>query len=98
MIDRRSVPLCINFVFARFTEFIQYVRDCLEVLRVGAGLDNGRRVRRGDLDEWKYIYVEEEWGVENQEKGNEIRVPTNALGLKPDSGKWMGDAGLRKKR
>lgn len=37
----------------------QYVRDCLEVLRVGAGLDNGNRVRRGSMDEWKYIYVEE---------------------------------------
>ena len=37
----------------------QYVRDCLEVLRVGAGLDNGNRVRRGKMDEWKYIYVEE---------------------------------------
>ncbi|GLB36047.1 putative glycosyltransferase family 32 protein [Lyophyllum shimeji] len=37
----------------------KYVRDCLEVLRVGAGLDNGNRLRRGTLDEWKYIYVEE---------------------------------------
>ncbi|TFK30371.1 hypothetical protein FA15DRAFT_690132 [Coprinopsis marcescibilis] len=36
-----------------------YVRDCLEVLRIGAGLDNGRRVRTNDsLDDWKYIYVE----------------------------------------
>ncbi|KAJ7291170.1 glycosyltransferase family 32 protein [Mycena rebaudengoi] len=37
----------------------KYVRDCLEVLRVGAGLDNGHRTRRGILDDWKYIYVEE---------------------------------------
>ncbi|CAL1695281.1 unnamed protein product [Somion occarium] len=36
----------------------KYVRDCLEVLRLGAGLDPGRRVRRGKMDEWKYIYVE----------------------------------------
>ncbi|KAJ3574080.1 hypothetical protein NP233_g1987 [Leucocoprinus birnbaumii] len=40
----------------------KFVRDCLEVLRVGAGLDNGRRLRRGKLDDWKYIYVEK---VEN---------------------------------
>lgn len=30
----------------------------MEVLRVGAGLDNGRRFRRGKLDDWKYIYLE----------------------------------------
>ncbi|KAJ7135408.1 glycosyltransferase family 32 protein [Mycena crocata] len=37
----------------------KYVRDCLEVLRVGAGLDNGQRTRRGAIDDWKYIYLEE---------------------------------------
>lgn len=37
----------------------QYVRDCLEVLRLGAGLDIGPRVRRGEMDDWKYIYVED---------------------------------------
>ncbi|KAL7285220.1 hypothetical protein ACG7TL_000313 [Trametes sanguinea] len=37
----------------------KYVRDCLEVLRLGGGLDNGARVRRGKMDEWKYIYVED---------------------------------------
>lgn len=31
----------------------------MEVLRVGGGLDNGNRVRRGRLDDWKYIYVED---------------------------------------
>ncbi len=36
----------------------KFVRDCLEVLRVGAGLDNGKRLRRGKLEDWKYIYVE----------------------------------------
>ncbi|KAJ3829765.1 snoRNA binding protein [Lentinula raphanica] len=35
------------------------VRDCLEVLRVGAGLDNGNRLRRESLDDWKYIYLEQ---------------------------------------
>ncbi|KAJ7350406.1 hypothetical protein DFH08DRAFT_109150 [Mycena albidolilacea] len=37
----------------------KFVRDCLEVLRVGGGLDNGNRIRRGRRDDWKYIYVED---------------------------------------
>lgn len=37
----------------------QYVRDCLEVLRVGGGLDNGNRLRRGSLRPWDYIYTQE---------------------------------------
>ncbi|KAF9270182.1 hypothetical protein L218DRAFT_18039 [Marasmius fiardii PR-910] len=37
----------------------KYVRDCLEVLRVGGGLDKGR-FRRVNMDEWKYIYMETE--------------------------------------
>jgi DDB1- and CUL4-associated factor 13 len=36
------------------------VRDCLEVLRLGAGLDNGKRLRRGKMDNWKYNYMEED--------------------------------------
>lgn len=38
---------------------MQYVRDCLEFLRIGGGLDNGNRLRRQDLSEFKYIYVEQ---------------------------------------
>ncbi|KAI0343679.1 glycosyltransferase family 32 protein [Trametopsis cervina] len=37
----------------------KYVRDCLEVLRHGGGLDLGARVRRGNMDKWKYIYLED---------------------------------------
>ncbi|WVR08522.1 hypothetical protein IAU60_005577 [Kwoniella sp. DSM 27419] len=37
----------------------KYVRDCLEYLRIGAGLDNGRRVRRGNyLSQYKQAYYE----------------------------------------
>ncbi|KAF5375153.1 hypothetical protein D9758_000383 [Tetrapyrgos nigripes] len=36
----------------------KFVRDCLEVLRNGAGLDNGKRLRRGNMDDWKYIFLE----------------------------------------
>lgn len=38
----------------------QFVRDCLEVLRIGAGLDNGKRLRRGKMDDWKYLYLEQD--------------------------------------
>jgi DDB1- and CUL4-associated factor 13 len=89
----------------RQAQFIQFVRDCLEVLRVGAGLDNGRRVRRGDLDEWKYIYIEEDWGLENHTlpshvrmgHGSGLHVPENVVVSEPDR-RWVGDTGLRKKR
>lgn len=37
----------------------KYVRDCLEVLRIGGGLDNGERTRRGKMDDWHYIYIEQ---------------------------------------
>ncbi|EIW86819.1 hypothetical protein CONPUDRAFT_134168 [Coniophora puteana RWD-64-598 SS2] len=36
----------------------KYVRDCLEFLRLGANLDNGRRVRKGIPDEWSYVFHE----------------------------------------
>ncbi|EIW87349.1 hypothetical protein CONPUDRAFT_134549 [Coniophora puteana RWD-64-598 SS2] len=38
-------------------ELDKYVRDCLEVLRVGAGLNNGRGLRRAPTDEWNYVYL-----------------------------------------
>lgn len=37
----------------------RYVRDCLEVLRAGAGLDNGHRYRRGRMDHWKHLFTED---------------------------------------
>ncbi|KXN83643.1 hypothetical protein AN958_01209 [Leucoagaricus sp. SymC.cos] len=58
----RPVPGCIADldIVMEHCDFSRkkFVRDCLEVLRVGAGLDNGKRLRRGKLDDWKYIYVE----------------------------------------
>ncbi|OBZ79609.1 hypothetical protein A0H81_00849 [Grifola frondosa] len=36
----------------------KYVRDCLELLRLGGGLDGGTRLRREETDGWRYIYVE----------------------------------------
>ncbi|KAJ7072606.1 hypothetical protein C8F01DRAFT_1216207 [Mycena amicta] len=37
----------------------KFVRDCLEFLRLGGGLDNGNRVRRGSLENYKYIFLED---------------------------------------
>ena len=31
----------------------------MEVLRIGGGLDNGARLRRGNVDDWRYIYLED---------------------------------------
>ncbi|KAG6907530.1 hypothetical protein DXG01_008566 [Tephrocybe rancida] len=76
----------------------KYVRDCLEVLRVGGGLDNGRRTRRGNTDDWKYIYTE----INATELPHDITLETTPVGAprqalagdsKPDP-----DAGLIKKR
>ncbi|KAG6832315.1 hypothetical protein H0H92_003548 [Tricholoma furcatifolium] len=37
----------------------KYVRDCLEFLRIGSGLDTGNRLIREPLDDWKYVYMED---------------------------------------
>lgn len=46
----------------------QYVRDCLELLRVGGGLDNGKRVRRGNyLGTYKHLYFEESYSLQQMD-------------------------------
>lgn len=57
--SRNKVMLPLLFQRRTIAYFAQYVRDCLEVLRLGGGLDVGARIRRGKMDEWKYIYVED---------------------------------------
>ncbi|GLB39831.1 putative glycosyltransferase sugar-binding region containing DXD motif [Lyophyllum shimeji] len=76
----------------------RYVRDCLEVLRVGGGLDNGRRTRRGNTDDWKYIYqelnsTEPEYEMNPDTKPANTPRPAAGADTKPDP-----DAGLVKKR
>ncbi|PFH50776.1 hypothetical protein AMATHDRAFT_144287 [Amanita thiersii Skay4041] len=66
----------------------RYVRDCLEVLRVGAGLDNGKRMRRGNMDDWQYIYLEQE-GTANTSfprDANYSDIGSVDFGSDPDSG------------
>ncbi|KAG8919468.1 hypothetical protein FRC02_001636 [Tulasnella sp. 418] len=73
------------------------VRDCLEVMRLGAGLDVGRRLRRGKVDVWRYIFKE-------APSSSRKHVPpaTQPLSLKqqkllrkepadPDAGLWKRD-------
>ncbi|KAI0033396.1 hypothetical protein K488DRAFT_77892 [Vararia minispora EC-137] len=70
----------------------KYVRDCLEVLRLGGGLDNENRVRRGKMDEWKYIYME---------VGDVQEKPTSAVAAwqqdRPSRGSWNFNYGLPRK-
>ncbi|KIJ68559.1 hypothetical protein HYDPIDRAFT_37012 [Hydnomerulius pinastri MD-312] len=74
----------------------KFVRDCLEFLRVGAGLDNGRRVRRGGLDEFKYIYTEEELSGEQPLYSSQTILPP-VPAVYP-TGRYSPNAGLQKKR
>lgn len=37
----------------------KYVRDCLEMLRMGAGLDPQNRLRRGDKPGWRHMFRDE---------------------------------------
>ncbi|KIL00231.1 hypothetical protein PAXRUDRAFT_130333 [Paxillus rubicundulus Ve08.2h10] len=71
----------------------KFVRDCLEFLRIGAGLDNGRRVRRGSLKEYKYIYTEKEYESPYPEYTVVPIVPAAY-----PTGRYKPNAGLQKKR
>lgn len=76
----------------------KYVRDCLEVLRIGGGLDNGRRLRRGNTDDWKYIYQEQnstQFEYDITPDTNPATTPRQAL---VGEQKVDPDVGLVKKR
>ncbi|KAK0447074.1 hypothetical protein EV421DRAFT_181100 [Armillaria borealis] len=78
----------------------KYVRDCLEVLRLGAGLDNGERVRRGEMDDWKYIYLEDDaHDIENLTNDDEDAITPHPIFRPPPaaSSKEDPNAGLPKK-
>ncbi|QRV91144.1 myotubularin-related protein 10 [Ceratobasidium sp. AG-Ba] len=44
----------------------KYVRDCLELMRIGTGIDGEKRLRRTDLDRYNFIYVEHNSTVPTQ--------------------------------
>ncbi|TFK31370.1 glycosyltransferase family 32 protein [Crucibulum laeve] len=80
----------------------KYVRDCLEVLRIGGGLDNGDRLRKGDLDDMKYIYKEKAdkavASAHDQDDGDDddLGALQHPLGTEVDD--LDPEAGLTKKR
>ncbi|KZP16845.1 hypothetical protein FIBSPDRAFT_831374 [Athelia psychrophila] len=75
----------------------KYVRDCLEILRLGGGLDSGNRLRRGKMDEWKYIYLEEAAG-DNFTDPTQIRMALgNAIAPQITQGPQDKNAGLARK-
>ncbi|KAJ7275152.1 hypothetical protein B0H12DRAFT_1199300 [Mycena haematopus] len=75
----------------------KYVRDCLEVLRLGGGLDNGKRLRRGKMDDWKYIYFEQlDAGNESVTSDIDDETPGLITGIARDA--TDPDYGLVKKR
>ena len=81
---------------------MQYVRDCLEVLRVGGGLDNGNRYRRAKVDDFHYIY-QTTGAVENITESVSPPLPTQEpmavrrAGSRSES-ELNPEAGLTKKR
>lgn len=75
----------------------KYVRDCLEFLRVSAGLDNGRRFRRGSVDGWKYSFMEEDRLEEEIPPRATQAAPILPIGPYP-TGRQNSNAGLMKKR
>ncbi|KAF7315190.1 hypothetical protein MIND_00033400 [Mycena indigotica] len=59
----------------------KYVRDCLEFLRVSGGLDNGDRVRRGDLESYKYIFTEDAASAHNYIPSLDSLTPAGRKGI-----------------
>ena len=61
-IPRSAIDMDMVMVYCDFS-LQRYVRDCLEMLRLGAQLDRSTRVRRGVADHWRHLFIEE--GEEN---------------------------------
>jgi WD repeat and SOF domain-containing protein 1 len=52
------------------------------VLRIGGGLDNGRRIKRGDLSPWSYVYTEQFSDAAPSDEETSQRAQL-VLGIKP---------------
>ncbi|KAH8923055.1 hypothetical protein BT69DRAFT_186925 [Atractiella rhizophila] len=68
----------------------QYVRDCLEILRMGAGLDVNKRARRGKADRWRHLYFEKSTAEVEQESW----TPTTAATTTADDWTQVDMLGL----
>ncbi|KAH7104568.1 hypothetical protein BKA62DRAFT_748456 [Auriculariales sp. MPI-PUGE-AT-0066] len=67
----------------------KYVRDCLEVLRIGSGLDNEKRTRRGNSNSWKYIYREEPSGYASTPPSIDQLEPMDEQRADADPNLWI---------
>ncbi|KAF7321514.1 hypothetical protein MKEN_00672300 [Mycena kentingensis (nom. inval.)] len=76
----------------------KYVRDCLELLRLGGGLDNGNRVRRGSFDDYKYIFVEDPTSVHAYTPSLEGIAPAVKKGIIRSEHEAYLDEGFTKSR
>ena len=47
----------------------KYVRDCLEILRTASGLGDHHHLRRGSLDYWRHVYIEDNRQIFNEVSG-----------------------------
>lgn len=71
----------------------KYVRDCLELLRIGGNLDNGKRVRHGNyLTPFRQMYLEDKFTPVNErqwtplppaEEPRSVSLSRDALSLPP---------------
>ncbi|TDL28714.1 hypothetical protein BD410DRAFT_781248 [Rickenella mellea] len=75
----------------------KYVRDCLEVLRMGGGLDNENRMRRAKADHWRYIYLEDE-PTNSTESLEESKPDPYTVTRRPGEESEDPNLGLSKKR
>ncbi|EUC65307.1 glycosyltransferase family 32 protein [Rhizoctonia solani AG-3 Rhs1AP] len=64
----------------------KYVRDCLEFMRVGTGIDADKRFRRENLDKYNFIYTEEK-------DENAASPPKNSPKVAPAGGHIVYPAG-----
>ncbi|KAG9126107.1 hypothetical protein FRC07_004842 [Ceratobasidium sp. 392] len=56
----------------------KYVKDCLEFMRIGTGLDGEKRVRRTKLDQYNFIYVEADSSTIDTASSRSDMLPTTA--------------------
>lgn len=70
----------------RLTRTLQYIRDCHEYLRLGAGLDNAARLRREHVEDLRYIYVPDA-GAQSAPRSQLITHANSNLTIK-DSNDW----------
>ncbi|KAI0652142.1 hypothetical protein C8Q79DRAFT_897307 [Trametes meyenii] len=75
----------------------KYVRDCHELLRLGAALDNAARLRREDVDFLRYIYVHDGEGdhiIPRSENTTTLDAPANPAPDRRASADWENDLPL----